>query len=54
MLIVHMEHSKQKAMKELADLVNNGYEINPKLFLTSAADYEICKQRFQSENENGR
>jgi hypothetical protein len=40
-----MEHSKQKTMKQISKLVNDGYEINQKLFLTSVVGCELCKQR---------
>ena len=35
-------------------LLNDSYEINQNLFLTSVVGCELCKQRFQSENKNGK
>jgi hypothetical protein len=41
MLINRMEPSKQKTMTKLTKLVNDGYEINQNLFLTSVAGCEL-------------
>ena len=52
MLIAH--GALQTKDNEKIDNTCNGYEINQNVFITSVAGCELRKQRFHSENENGK